>query len=122
MQALGVTAEELLACGVRADTLKFHAIPDAKILCTDSRTGEQKVGSLRGPELTVTFADSKVTVNNTTVTTADVITSNRVIHTTGEVLLPPADLADVVDIAVAGVWRGVRGKSPRCPSVGDDCS
>ena len=91
-------------------------------MCTDPWTEERKLGSPQGTEPTVTFADSKVTVNNTTVTTADVITSNRVIHTTGEVLLPPADLADVVDIAVALVWRGVWGESPRCPSVGDDCS
>ena len=81
LQALGVTAEELLACGVRADTLKFHAIPDAKILCTDSRTGEQKVGSLRGPELTVTFADSKVMVNDATVTATNSGTGNGVRHT-----------------------------------------
>ena len=77
---------------------------------------------MRGSELTVPIAVGKTTAKDTTVTAADVITSNRVIHTTGEVLLPPADLADVVDIAVAGVWRGVRGESPRCPSVGDDCS
>ena len=81
MQAPGVTAEELLARGVRADILKFHAIPGAKILCTDLRTGEQKVGSPQGPEPTVTFADSKVMVNDATVTATDIGTGNGVIHT-----------------------------------------
>ena len=81
MQALGVTAEELLARGVRADILKFHAIPGAKILCTDLRTGEQKVGSPQGPEPTVTFADSKVMVNDATVTATNIGTGNGVSHT-----------------------------------------
>ena len=81
MQALGVTAEELLARGVRADILKFHAIPGARILCTDVRIGEQKVGSLQGPEPTVTFADSKVMVNDAMVTATNSGTGNGVSHT-----------------------------------------
>ena len=122
MAALGITAEELPARVALTDFLKFHVIPSAKAMRTDLKAGERKGGNMRGSELTVAFAVVKTTVKDTTVTAVDVITSNGVIHITGEVLLPPSDLADVVDIAVAGVWRGVRGESPRCPSVGDDCS
>ena len=81
MQAPGVTAEERLARGARADILKFHVSPGAKILCTDLRTEEQKVGSPQGSEPTVTFADSKVTVNDATVTATGIGTGNGVIHT-----------------------------------------
>ena len=101
MEALGITAEELLAREALTDILKFHVIPGAKAMSMDSKAGEQKVGSLRGSELTVTFADGKITVKDATVTAADVDTSNGVIHIMDEVLLPPSDLADIVDTAVA---------------------
>ena len=81
MQALGVTAEELLVCRVLADILKFHAIPGARILCTDVRIGEQKVGSLQGPEPTVTFADSKVRANDALVTATNSGSGNGMSHT-----------------------------------------
>ena len=66
MEALGITAEELLARDDLADILKFHVIPGAKVMSTDLKAGEQKVGSLQGFELTVTVADGKVTVNDVT--------------------------------------------------------
>ena len=87
-EALGITAEELLAREALTDILKFHVIPGAKAMCTDLKAGEQKVGSLRGSELTVTFADGKITVKDATVTAADVDTSNGVIHIIDEG--PPA--------------------------------
>ena len=106
-EALGITAEELLAREALTDILKFHVIPGAKAMCTDLKAGERKVGSLRGSELTVTFADGKITVKDVTVTAADVDTSNGVIRIIDEVLLPPSDLADVVDTAVAAEKFGI---------------
>ena len=122
MVALGITAEELLTREAPTDFLKFQVISGAMDMCTDLKAGERKVGSMRGSELTVTFAEGKITVKDDTVTAADVNTSNGVIHIIDEVRLPPSDLADDVDTAVAGVRRGVRGEAPRCPSVGEDCS
>ena len=61
----GITAEELLARDDLADILKYHVIPGAKVMSTDLKAGEQKVGSLQGSELTVTVAGGKVTVNKT---------------------------------------------------------
>ena len=107
LEALGITAEELLAREALTDILKFYVIPGAKAMCTDLKAGERKVGSMRGSELTVTFADGKITVKDATVTAADVNTSNGVIHIIDEVLLPPSDLADVVDTAVAAGKFGI---------------
>ena len=101
MVAPGITAEELLTREAPTDFLKFHVISGAMARCTDLKAGERKVGSMRGSELTVTFADGKITVKDATVTAADVNTSNGVIHIVDEVLLPPSDLADTVDTAVA---------------------
>ena len=50
-------------------------------MCTDPWTEERKLGSPQGTEPTVTFADSKVTVNDATVTATDIGTGNGVIHT-----------------------------------------
>ena len=66
MEALGVTAEVLLARDDWADTVKYHVIPVAKVMGTDSEAGEQKEGCRQGSELTVTVADDKVTVNDVT--------------------------------------------------------
>ena len=107
MVALGITAEELLAREALTDFLKFHVISGAMAMCTDLKAGGRKVGSMRGSELTVTFADGKITVKDATVTAADVNTSNGVIHIIDEVLLPPSDLADVVDTAVAAGKFGI---------------
>ena len=66
LEALGVTAEELLVREDLADTVKYHVIPVAKIVSTDLDAGELKVGGLQGSELTVTVADDKATVNDVT--------------------------------------------------------
>ena len=72
LEALGVTAEELLARDDWADTVKYHVIPVAKVMGTDSEAGEQKEGCRQG-----------------------------VIHIIYMVLRPPSSLADMVDTAVA---------------------
>ncbi len=115
-EALGITAEELLAREALTDILKFHVIPGAKAMCTDLKAGERKVGSLRGSELTVTLADSKITVKDGTLTAADVVTSNGVIHNIVKVLPPPSDLAEVVDTAVAAGKFGILAVARQRPS------
>ena len=106
-EALGITAEELLAREALTDIPKFYVTPSAMAMCTDLKAGERKVGSMRGSALTVTFADGKITVKDATVTAADVDTSNGEIHIIDEVLLPPSNLADVVDAAVAAGKCGI---------------
>ena len=88
LKALGITAEQLLARDDLADILKYHVVGGAKVMSTDLKAGEQKVGSLEGSELTVTVAGGKVMVNDASVRTADVAASNGVIHVIDKVLLP----------------------------------
>ena len=107
LEALGITAEELLAREALTDIPKFYVTPSAMAMCTDLKAGERKVGSMRGSALTVTFADGKITVKDATVSAADVDTSNGEIHIIDEVLLPPSNLADVVDAAVAAGKRDI---------------
>ena len=49
MEALGVTAEVLLARDDWADTVKYHVIPVAKSMSTDLEAGEQKWEACRAP-------------------------------------------------------------------------
>ena len=106
-EALGITAEELLASEALADILKLHVTPGAMAMCTDLKTRERKGGSLRGSELTVILADGKITVKDVMLTAADVVTSNGVIHNIVKVLLPPSDLAEAGDTAVAAGKFGI---------------
>ena len=101
LKALGITAEQLLARDDLADILKYHVVGGAKVMSTDLKAGEQKVGSLEGSELTVTVAGGKVMVNDASVTAADVDASNGVIHVIDKVLLPASGPGDIVDTAVA---------------------
>ena len=88
LKARGVTAEQLLARDDPADILKYHVIAGAKVMSTDLKAGSQEVGSLEGSELTVKVAGGNVTVNDASLTYADVDANNGVIHVIDKVLLP----------------------------------
>lgn len=88
LKALDITAEQLLARDDLAAILKYHVVSGAKVMSKDLEAGEQKVESLEGSELTVTVAGDEVTVNDASVTAADVDASNGVIHVIDKVLLP----------------------------------
>ena len=49
LEALGVTAEELLVREDWADTVKYHGIPVTKSMSTDLEAGEQKWETCRAP-------------------------------------------------------------------------
>jgi transforming growth factor-beta-induced protein len=101
LEALGVTAEQLLARDDLADILKYHVVAGAKVMSKDLKEGKQMVGSLEGSELAVTVAGGTVMVNDASVTAADVDASNGVIHVIDKVLLPSSGPGDIVDTAVA---------------------
>ena len=65
--------------------LTYHVI-SGTVLSTDLAAGD--VPTVRGENVTVALTDG-VTFNNATVVTADVITSNGVIHAVDAVLVPP---------------------------------
>jgi len=66
--------------------LTYHVIP-GKVLSSDIAGKTAQVETVQGSALTID-ATSGVTVDNATVTTADIITSNGVIHVIDTVVLP----------------------------------
>jgi uncharacterized surface protein with fasciclin (FAS1) repeats len=69
--------------------LTYHVVP-GKVMAADVKTG--KVKTVNGAELSVKAEGGKVTVNEATVTSADIVTSNGVIHVIDAVVLPPAKM------------------------------
>ena len=82
------TDEEIAAL---ADILLYHVVAGS-ILSTDLAEGDNDVVAANGDKLTVTLDAGTVTVgaDDATVTTADVVSSNGVIHVIDKVLTPPA--------------------------------
>ena len=80
-----------------ADILQYHvyagAVDAANV--TDGMTATM----LNGDDVTFTVNNGTVTVGGATVTTADVMASNGIIHVIDTVLIPPADLDDIPTIA-----------------------
>jgi len=67
--------------------LKYHVVAGS-VLSSSLESGD--VETLNGDSVTIEVSDSGVAVNDATVTTADVIASNGVIHVIDKVLLPPS--------------------------------
>jgi uncharacterized surface protein with fasciclin (FAS1) repeats len=91
LEALGVTAEELLANPDLASILTYHVVegnvPAADVLGLDG----QDVATVNGATVTIGVDGETVTVNDATVVTTDIMASNGVIHVIDTVLLPPAE-------------------------------
>ncbi|HCK20594.1 MAG TPA: cell adhesion protein [Bacteroidetes bacterium] len=98
---LGLTKEELLAAPNLADILLFHVI-DGDVRSTDLATGYVKTLNTAGPNGTSpslrVVVDGGVTFNGgSTVTTADVVADNGVVHIINKVMLAPS----IVDLALS---------------------
>jgi transforming growth factor-beta-induced protein len=78
--------------GQLTDILTYHVVP-GKVMSTDLSDG-MTAETVQGGELTFSVEDGTVMVNGATVTTADIETSNGVIHVIDSVLLPPKDIVD----------------------------
>jgi uncharacterized surface protein with fasciclin (FAS1) repeats len=80
-----------------SDILLYHvvsgAVPSSDV--TDGMSAE----ALNGDDLSFTISDGSVMVNDATVTSADVMASNGIIHVIDKVLMPPADLGDIPTVA-----------------------
>jgi uncharacterized surface protein with fasciclin (FAS1) repeats len=90
LEALGVTAEELLANPDLASILTYHVVsgnvPAADVVGLDG----EEVATVNGATVTIGVDGETVTVNDATVVTTDIMASNGVIHVIDTVLLPPA--------------------------------
>lgn len=91
LDALGITADELLAdTDTLTAILTYHVVP-GKVLAADvvGLDGES-VATVNGADVTVTVDGDSVLINEATVTATDVEASNGVIHVIDTVLLPPS--------------------------------
>ena len=73
-----------------ADILLYHVVSGS--IASSDLTDGQTAEAFNGDKLSFTVGDSVVKVNDATVTTADVTSSNGVIHIIDKVLLPPVDV------------------------------
>lgn len=67
--------------------LTYHVVA-GKVLSSDLKDG-MKATTVQGSEITITLKDGKAMVNNATVTAADVMADNGVVHVIDTVILPP---------------------------------
>jgi transforming growth factor-beta-induced protein len=106
LQSLNISADDLLGHPQLKDVLLYHVV-SGQVLSTDLSNG-MSAPTLGGENITVDLS-SGVKINNASVTTADVMATNGVIHIIDTVLVPnsfklapePAVPATVVDIALS---------------------
>ena len=99
LDALGYTAEELLAYPGLTDILLYHVV-GAQALAGDLSDGQQ-ITTLLEEDVLVTINENGVFINQSQVTSADIIADNGVVHVVDAVLVPePAQSNTVVDIIV----------------------
>ena len=81
-----------------SDILLYHVV-SGSVSASDVTDG-MNAEALNGDDLSFTVSsDGTVMVNGATVTSADVMASNGVIHVIDTVLMPPADLGDIPTVA-----------------------
>ncbi|MFT6358459.1 MAG: putative surface protein with fasciclin (FAS1) repeats, partial [Paraglaciecola sp.] len=84
--------------GQLAEILTYHAI-GAQVLSGDLSDG-QMASTLQGEDVTVTINADGVFINNAQVIIADIVTPNGVVHVLDAVMLPPTFPTTVVDVVV----------------------
>lgn len=100
-EAAAIAAVNGLTPAAAADLLTFHVIAGSEIKAADIATGTTPVTTARSAnnKAFVTKSGSSVTINNASVTTADVEASNGVIHIIDAVLTPP--VGDIIAVATS---------------------
>ena len=90
------TDEEIAAL---ADILLYHVYSGA--VNAAGVTNGMTVAMVNGDDASFTVTDGTVMIEDATVTSADVMASNGVIHVIDKVLMPPADLVDIAAVAMS---------------------
>ena len=91
LEALGVTAEELLANPDLGSILTYHVVPGNVPAADVVGLDGQEVETVNGATVLIGVDGETVTVNDATVVTTDILASNGVIHVIDTVMLPPAE-------------------------------
>ena len=97
LDALGLTAEELLASDDLAAILTYHVVAGEVDAATAISLDGQSAETVNGASIDISVVDGNVMINNATVIGADVAASNGIIHIIDTVLLPPTDDATTED-------------------------
>jgi len=92
------TTDEEIA--VLTDILLYHVYTAGAVYAADVTDG-LTVAMANGDDASFTVTDGTVMIGDATVTTADVMASNGVIHVIDKVLMPPADLVDIAAVAMS---------------------
>jgi transforming growth factor-beta-induced protein len=97
LEALGITAEELLASPDLGSILTYHVVA-GKLMAADvlaaveAGGGTAMVETVNGAPITVEVVDGNVVLNGTaTVTAVDLEAGNGVVHVIDAVILPPSN-------------------------------
>jgi uncharacterized surface protein with fasciclin (FAS1) repeats len=97
LEALGLTAEELLASENLGSILTYHVVA-GKLMAADvlaaveAGGGKADVETVNGAAITVEVKDGMVMLNGTaTVTVTDLEAGNGVVHVIDAVILPPTE-------------------------------
>ena len=110
--ALGVTAEDLLALPELSDILLYHVV-GAQVLSTDLADGATAT-TLNGADVTVEIdCAGDIFINDAQVIVADIQTDNGVVHVIDAVLLPPTPENDCADGDCCGegtIWDAELGQ------------
>ena len=99
VEALEITAEDLLALPNLGEILQYHVLAGAAM--SGDLTDGQEIETLLGENVTVTINADGVFINDALVTAADIEAGNGVVHVIDAVLLPSApETNTVVDVIV----------------------
>jgi len=99
LEALGITAEDLLASEDLASILLYHVVGGEEALYSNdvaaalAEAGEEglMIATLNGASFPVTADDEGIYVNGAPITVTDILASNGVIHVIDAVILPSAE-------------------------------
>jgi len=100
LEKLDLTKEQLLDKSDLADILKYHVL-SGKVLSTDLEA-TQSPATVQGEKVTITKDGSVVKFKDASVSAADIVAGNGVIHVIDKVVLPPADAASGAPMQCGG--------------------
>jgi uncharacterized surface protein with fasciclin (FAS1) repeats len=105
------TIEALLSdpSGLLTQILLYHVV-GGNVLSTDLSDG-MKATTLLGEDVTVTFREDGVYINDAKVTVADLKAGNGVVHVIDAVILPPASVQIAENPAKGNILTDSRGKT-----------
>ena len=99
LEALGLTAEELLANPALSDILLYHVLGTAADSSAVAALDGSSVATVQGEEISITVDSGTIFINETAeVVSADLAADNGIVHVINQVILPPT-IAQALGVA-----------------------